>query len=73
MALCISGIVLGMTGLRSMACVRSQRKHKYVLADARVITPLCRHVKVGLPARATRSFYRVGTERYRRLRLRHMT
>ena len=30
MALCISSIVLGMTGLRSMACVRSQRKHNYI-------------------------------------------
>ena len=38
MVLCISGIVLGMTGLRLMACVRSQRKHKCVLADTRVIT-----------------------------------
>ena len=61
-----------------MACVRSQRKHTYVFADTRVITYVISSVmssrQGGLAGLgATRSFQHVGTEIYRRLRLRHMT
>ena len=64
-------------GFTLMACVRSQRKHTYVLADTRVITyviPSVMSSRQGWACpRATRSLEHVGTEIYRCLSLRHMT
>ena len=73
--LCISGIVLGMTGLR--LCVRSQRKHTYVLADTRVITYVIPSVMLsrhgGLSRVLPPSLSHVATEIYRSLSLCYVT
>ena len=62
-ALCISGIVLGMTGLRLWLACGSQRKHTYVLADTLVITCVIPSVMGGL-ARVLHDHWSTSVPKY---------